>query len=108
MSPNPTIYGDSGINSPIGYATTKSGVINFTKYVAVHLAKKNIIANCLVPGGIKDKKQSKKFIKKYSALTPLNRMSNCEDYTKAMDFLINPGRYMTGSVVVVDGGWSIW
>jgi len=108
VSPNPSIYGDSGINSPIGYSTTKSGVINFTKYVAVHLAKKNIIANCLVPGGIKDKKQSKVFVKKYSSLTPLNRMSNCDDYTKAIDFLINPGSYMTGSIVVVDGGWSIW
>ena len=42
QSPNPSIYGDSGINSPIGYATTKSAIINFTKYIAVHLAKKKI------------------------------------------------------------------
>ena len=40
VSPNYNIYGNSGINSPIGYTTTKSAIINFTKYIATHYGKK--------------------------------------------------------------------
>ena len=108
VSPNKNIYGDSGINSPIGYAVTKAGICNFTRYLATHLSKYGIIANCLVPGGIKDESQSKEFIRNYSNLTPVKRLSNLDDYEEAFKFLIEPGRYYTGSILTVDGGWTAW
>ena len=108
VSPNKKIYGNSGINSPVGYAVTKAGICNFTKYLATHLSEYGIIANCLVPGGIEDRAQKEEFIKKYSELTPLNRLSKLEDYVNVINYLIDPGKYTTGSIVTVDGGWTAW
>ena len=62
VSPHPDLY--DGSHKDIGYCVSKAGVINMTKYLAVHLAPK-IRVNCLVPGGMLFK-QDKKFI--YSSI----------------------------------------
>ncbi len=109
VSPNKSIYGNSGINSPIGYATTKSAIIGFTKYLACHYADKGLRANILVPGGISNLKQKSKFIKNYEKLTPLGKMSNVSDYMETVLFMISDASsYMTGAEVVVDGGFTSW
>ena len=109
VSPNYNIYGNSGINSPIGYATTKSAIINFTKYIATHYGKKNIRANCISPGGVENKKQSKRFVREYKRLTPLGRLAKSDEYNEAVLFLISDASsYMTGSNLIIDGGWTSW
>tara|TARA_B100000963_G_scaffold353101_1_gene367281 strand:+ start:1337 stop:2131 length:795 start_codon:yes stop_codon:yes gene_type:complete len=109
VSPNYNIYGNSGINSPIGYTTTKSAIINFTKYIATHYGKKNIRANCISPGGIKNKNQSKKFVNEYTKLTPLGRLANPDEFNESVLFLISDASsYMTGSNLIIDGGWTSW
>ena len=108
VSPKSEIYGDSGINSPISYATTKSAILNFTKYVA-HWSKHNIRANCLSPGGVSNVNQSKEFIEAYESHTPLKRMAKPSDYKGALLFLCSDASsYMTGSNLIVDGGWTAW
>ena len=109
VAPNPKIYGDSGINSPIGYATTKSAIVGFTKYIATHYSHRGLRANILVPGGVQNKNQSKKFKKKYSELTPLNRLAKKDEYKETVLFLVSDASsYMTGSEIVIDGGWTAW
>tara|TARA_Y100000816_G_C26101368_1_gene583819 strand:+ start:1412 stop:2203 length:792 start_codon:yes stop_codon:yes gene_type:complete len=109
VSPNKDIYGNSKINSPISYATTKSAIIGFTKYLSTHYAKKGVRANILIPGGIKNKKHKLKFIKNYSKLTPNGRMSFSWEYSDAILFLVSDSSsYMNGSEFVVDGGWTAW
>lgn len=108
VSPNPSIYGDSGINSPVSYATSKAAIINLTRYQATHLAEYNIRANCLSPGGVFNN-QSESFISNYLKQTPLKRMAVPEDYQGAILFLMSDAsNYMTGSNLVVDGGWTAW
>lgn len=108
-SPNKNIYGNSGINNPIGYATSKAAIINFTKYIATHYADKNIRANVLSPGGIKNKNQTKTFIKEYSKRTPMQRMANEDEFNETILYLISDAsRYVTASNFVVDGGWTAW
>jgi NAD(P)-dependent dehydrogenase (short-subunit alcohol dehydrogenase family) len=108
VSANKSIYGASGINSPVAYATSKAALINLTRYMATHLADKGIRVNCLSPGGVFNN-QSEEFIQNYTRLTPLGRMAKAEDYQGAILFLMSDASaYMTGANLIVDGGWTAW
>ncbi len=108
VSANKSIYGNSGINSPVAYATSKAAIINLTRYIATHLADQNIRANVLSPGGVFNN-QSEEFLKNYTNLTPLKRMANAEDYQGAILYMMSDAsKYMTGANLVVDGGWTAW
>ena len=108
VSADPRIYGESGVNSPISYAASKSAILNLTRYLAVHWRDKNIRVNCLVPGGVYDG-QADEFVKAYCQRTPLGRMASAEDYVGAVVFMVSPASaYMTGAIVTVDGGWTAW
>ncbi len=105
------IYGKSRLNSPSPYAVTKGGLVNLTRYLAAYWHGKNIRVNALTLGGVYDKKlhQDKSFIKKYSDKTMLGRMANKSDYDGALLFLVSDASsYVTGSNIIVDGGWSAW
>jgi len=109
VSPNKSIYGDSGINSPISYAVTKSAILNFSRYLATHWADHNIRVNTISPGGVENPGQSDEFKKNYAKLTPLKRLAKVNDYQGAVLFLASEASsYMTGSNLVVDGGWTSW
>ncbi|MGH7134527.1 MAG: SDR family oxidoreductase [Pirellulales bacterium] len=108
VSADPRIYGSSGVNSPVAYAAAKAGVIQLTRYLAVHWREQKIRVNCLVPGGVFDG-QSPEFVANYCARTPLGRMASPEDYQGAVLFMLSrASEYMTGAVVAVDGGWTAW
>jgi NAD(P)-dependent dehydrogenase (short-subunit alcohol dehydrogenase family) len=108
VSPDPRIYGTSGVNSPVAYAAAKAGVIQLTRYLAVHWREQKIRVNCLVPGGVFDG-QSPEFVANYCARTPSGRMAAPEDYQGAVLFMLSrASEYMTGAVVTVDGGWTAW
>ena len=103
------IYGDSGINSSIAYATTKSGIVNFTKYLASYWQGKNIRVNSLSPGGVENKSQTEEFLKNYYYRTMLKRMANMDDLGSALLYLVSDASdWVTGTDMVVDGGWTAW
>lgn len=105
VSARPDLY--NGAHKHPGYSISKAGVINLTKFLSTHLAPK-IRVNCVAPGGVKFK-QNKEFIKKYSKLTPMNRMMNKDELNWMMEYLISKkSSYVTGSTFLVDGGWTSW
>ena len=102
------IYGASGINSSVAYATTKSGLINFTRYLASYWQGKNIRVNCLSPGGV-FAGQADEFLENYTYRTMLKRMAAPDDLASALLYLVSDASaWVTGTNMIVDGGWSAW
>ena len=96
------------IEKPIGYSISKSGTLNLTRFLATKFAKDNIRVNTLTLGGVFDNNPSQ-FVKAYSEKTPLGRMADKKEYSGPLLFLASDmSSYMTGSNLIVDGGWSAW
>ncbi len=107
-TPDFRIYGDSGRNSSEIYGATKAGIIHFTRYLAVYLAKHGVTVNAISPGGV-FRNQDPAFVKNYEYKTPLGRMATPEDLVGAILFLASDdARYITGQNLVVDGGFTLW
>lgn len=102
------IYGKSKINSSVAYAVSKSAVINLSRYLASYWHNKNIRVNTLTLGGV-FANQPKEFLKKYVSRTMLGRMAKQDEYNGAIIFLCSDASsYMTGTNLVIDGGWTAW
>lgn len=105
VSPKPDLY--NGSHKDVAYGVSKAGVINLTKYLAAHLAPR-IRVNCIVPGGVLFK-QDKRFVKNYSKITPMKRMMAKNELNGIIEYLCSESSsYMTGSIIVVDGGYTVW
>ena len=115
LSPDQRIYeslsyknSKQKIEKPIGYSISKSGVLNMTRFLATKFAEDKIRVNTLTLGGVYDN-NPKTFVKSYSNKTPLRRMADKNEYAGPIIFLAtDASSYMTGSNLVVDGGWSTW
>ena len=93
---------------PVTYSVVKHGLIGLTRYLATYWADKNIRVNALCPGGVENG-QNSEFSERFKAIVPLGRFARPDEYKGALVYLLsNESSYMTGSVMVVDGGRSVW
>ncbi|MBF0594725.1 MAG: SDR family oxidoreductase [Candidatus Omnitrophica bacterium] len=91
--------------SPI-YAAVKGGVVNLGRYYASYFGKDRIRVNVLCPGGVFDN-HSDAFSSAYGSRTPLGRMGRPQEMASAVLFLSSDAAsYVTGAVLMVDGGWT--
>ena len=91
---------------PIAYSVSKSGIINLTRYLSVYWAKKCVRVNTLTIAGVFNK-QEKDFLESYCGRIPIGRMANANEYNGALVFLASKSAsYMTGSNLIIDGGWT--
>lgn len=106
-----SVVGLTGNAGQANYAASKAGLIGFTKSVAKELAKKNVRANVVAPGFIRTKmtdQLSEEIKVKVAAQIALGRLGEPEEIASVVSFLASDAsRYMTGQVLVVDGGLVI-
>lgn len=111
VAPNQNLYDfGEGIKNfkPVDYIASKSFIPNFTRYIATFYSKENIRCNAIVPHGIFNE-HPEEFLVNFSKMSPLGRMCEREELNGPFTFLASDASsYMTGSILVVDGGWTAW
>lgn len=111
VSPDPRIYEEGDRKNSEIYGASKAGIIQMTKYFAVHAAEYNVRTNSVSPGGIRnsDHPQGKDFQNNYNYRCPMGRMAETHEIVGAILFLLSPAAsYINGHNIVVDGGFSSW
>jgi len=103
-----SVVGQVGNEGQANYATTKAGILGFTRSVALELASRGISVNAVAPGyiesemtdGISEAKRAELLQK-----IPFQRFGSCEEVAEMVLFLSSDKcRYITGQTFNIDGG----
>ncbi|HLH77825.1 MAG TPA: SDR family NAD(P)-dependent oxidoreductase [Candidatus Binataceae bacterium] len=97
---------------PLPYAASKAAVVNLTKTLALHLGPK-IRVNAVAPGWMEGDWMKRMLGERYEDLmarrarqTPLKRNVTAADVAETIVSLITANRFVTGEIVVIDGGFA--
>lgn len=106
LAPDWSLYEGTDLGNPAAYGVAKAGVEQLTRWLATSLAP-NVRVNAVAPGGLK-RGQPQSFVERYEAKVPLGRMGTETDVVDSILFLLSAqSAYVTGQVLVVDGGYGL-
>ena len=91
------------------YIAAKAAIIGLTRALAKELAKYNILVNCVAPGFTETdmvQKVPPAILKKIVSRIPLKRLAHPDEIADAVIFLAE-NDYITGEVIIIDGGLSL-
>lgn len=109
--PDERIYHEPMKPNPVDYGVSKAGVIQLTRYLAMHYGPFGIRCNCIAPGPFPHPpvQTNTRFIEDLGNKTLLRRIGqNHEMVGPSLFLLSDSASYVTGHNLVVDGGWTVW
>jgi NAD(P)-dependent dehydrogenase (short-subunit alcohol dehydrogenase family) len=108
-----SISGVIGIAGQVAYAASKGAIIQITKALAVEFAPSGIRVNAVAPGAVitgfleDAAPDSRALLESFGPHHPIGRSARPEEIAEAIVFLASPqASFITGSVVMVDGGFT--
>jgi NAD(P)-dependent dehydrogenase (short-subunit alcohol dehydrogenase family) len=102
------IQSDPPFLKPPAYGASKAAVVNLTRYLATLWAPRGVRVNALSPGGVLGA-QDEEFKRKFCERVPMGRMAVAADLRGPLLFLASSASsYVTGTELIVDGGFTAW
>ena len=110
VAPDGRLYDRREQQSPFHYGPAKAGLEQLTRHLAAELGPQKIRVNALVPGAFpKPGEMPAGLEPNLAARTMLGRIGRACEIAGPLLFLAGPAStYVTGSSLVVDGGWTAW
>jgi NAD(P)-dependent dehydrogenase (short-subunit alcohol dehydrogenase family) len=111
---NITMLTSRGFPGMAHSVAARAGVEAMTRTLAIEWASRGILVNALQPGlilssGLGNYPGGAELVQGWQSNIPLKRLGTVEDVAWMVAFLASPaGRYITGQVLCVDGGYSLW
>jgi 3-oxoacyl-[acyl-carrier protein] reductase len=103
-----SVVGLTGNRGQANYAASKAGLVGLTKSVALELSSRQILVNAVAPGFIETEMTdhiTDEAREAWLTRIPLGRLGTPQDVAGVVHFLVgSEAAYMTGQVLVVDGG----
>ena len=106
------MVGEPGI---FGYSAAKAGMVNLTRSLALHYARKGVRVNCVCPGvtdtnflvNVRAASDADAIFARYAEMMPIGRLARPEEVAEAILFLASDAAsFCVGVVLPVDGGWT--
>ena len=102
-----SVNAKKGALGQTNYSSSKSAMFGLTKSLALENANKNILVNCICPGYINTemtKVMDPLILDNIKKNIPLGKFGNEEDISELVLYLVSKNKYMTGSIIDINGG----
>lgn len=111
VSPDPANYPPATTINPPDYGFAKAGLVQLVRYLAVQWGPKGIRVNAITPGPFPGEAATaiEGFVDRLAKRVPLGRTGEAHEVAGGVVYLASDASsFVTGSNLVIDGGWTAW